>query len=206
MHMPAIDDRSDAIGPLDRLYSRMLALAASPQAMPALIAAAFAEASFFPLPPDLLLIPMILARPRRAFLIAAVCTLASVAGGFLGYAIGYFLFAAIGRPLLEFYDAMSRYEALKAAFAQWGVWIILIKGLTPIPYKLVTIASGVAHFNLVAFGLASLVSRSLRFFLLAALLWRFGEPVREFIERRLMLVTSLFTAVLVGGFLALRYL
>jgi membrane protein YqaA with SNARE-associated domain len=191
---------------LDRLYARTLALAASRHAMAALILIAFAESSFFPLPPDLLLIPMVIAQPRRAFVIAAAATLASVAGGFLGYAIGYFLFDAIGRPVLQFYDAMGRYEALKAAFHQWGVWIILIKGLTPIPYKLITIASGVAQFPLLPFALASLASRSLRFFLLAALLWRFGEPVRVFIERRLMLVTSLFAVALVGGFVALRYL
>ena len=191
---------------LDRVYARTLALAASRYATAALALVAFAESSFFPLPPDLLLIPMILARPRRAFLLAGMCTIMSVLGGFLGYAIGYFLFDAIGRPILEFYHAMGRYDALKTAFAQWGVWIIIIKGLTPIPYKLVTIASGVAQFPIVPFALASLVSRSLRFFLLAALLWRFGEPVRQFIEQRLMLVTSLFAAALVGGFVALRYL
>jgi membrane protein YqaA with SNARE-associated domain len=191
---------------LDRLYARTLALAASGYATAALALVAFAESSFFPLPPDLLLIPMVLARPRRAFLLAGLCTVMSVLGGFLGYAIGYFLFDAIGRPILEFYHAMGRYDALKVAFAQWGAWIIIIKGLTPIPYKLVTIASGVAQFPIVPFALASLVSRSMRFFLLAALLWRFGEPVREFIERRLMLVTSLFAAALVGGFVALRYL
>jgi membrane protein YqaA with SNARE-associated domain len=191
---------------LDRVYAQTLALAASRYATAALALVAFAESSFFPLPPDLLLIPMILARPRRAFLLAGLCTVMSVLGGFLGYAIGYFLFDAIGRPILEFYHAMGRYDALKAAFAQWGVWIIIIKGLTPIPYKLVTIASGVAQFPIVPFALASLVSRSLRFFLLAALLWRFGEPVRDFIEQRLMLVTSLFAAALVGGFVALRYL
>jgi membrane protein YqaA with SNARE-associated domain len=191
---------------LDRVYAQTLALAASRYATAALALVAFAESSFFPLPPDLLLIPMILARPRRAFLLAGLCTVMSVLGGFLGYAIGYFLFDAIGRPILEFYHAMGRYDALKAAFAQWGVWIIIIKGLTPIPYKLVTIASGVAQFPIVPFALASLVSRSLRFFLLAALLWRFGEPVRQFIEQRLMLVTSLFAAALVGGFVALRYL
>jgi membrane protein YqaA with SNARE-associated domain len=191
---------------LDRVYAQTLALAGSRYATAALALVAFAESSFFPLPPDLLLIPMILARPRRAFLLAGLCTIMSVLGGFLGYAIGYFLFDAIGRPILEFYHAMGRYDALKAAFARWGVWIIIIKGLTPIPYKLVTIASGVAQFPIVPFALASLVSRSLRFFLLAALLWRFGEPVREFIERRLMLVTSLFAAALVGGFVALRYL
>ena len=193
-------------GPLGRLYGRALRVAAGRNALATLAAVAFAESSFFPIPPDILLIPMILARPRRAFLIAAVCTAASVVGGFLGYAIGYFLFDAIGRPILEFYHAMGRYEALKAAFAQWGAWIIILKGLTPIPYKLVTIASGVAHFPLLAFALASLVSRSLRFFLLAALLWRFGEPVRDFIERRLMLVTTLFAVALVGGFVLLRYL
>jgi membrane protein YqaA with SNARE-associated domain len=169
-------------------------------------AISFAESSFFPLPPDILMIPMILARPRRAWWIATVCTVASVIGGFVGYAIGYFLFDAVGRPVLEFYHAMGRYEALKTAFAQWGSWIIILKGLTPIPFKLVTIASGVARFDLLAFTLACLVSRSLRFFLLAALLWRFGDPVREFIERRLMLVTSAIAAALVGGFLVLRYL
>ena len=191
---------------IDRLYSRTLTLAASRHAVVALALIAFAESSFFPLPPDLLLIPMILARPRRAFWLAGLCTLTSVAGGFLGYAIGSVLFAKIGRPILEFYHAMGRYETLKAAFAQWGMWIIIVKGLTPIPYKLVTIASGAAQFPLAAFGLASLISRSLRFFLLAALLWRFGEPVRAFIERRLMLVTSLVALALVGGFAALRYL
>ena len=191
---------------LERLYSRILVLAESRHAIGALILVAFAEASFLPLPPDLLLIPTILAQPRRALLFAAICTLASVTGGFFGYAIGYFLFAAIGRPVLEFDHAMDRYEVLKAAFAQWGVWIILLKGLTPIPFKLLTITSGVVHFSLLAFGLAALASRGLRFFLLALLLRRFGAPVRAFIERRLMLVTSLIAAVIVGGFLVLRYL
>src|SRR5260370_417527 len=168
---------------LDRLYSRSLALSASRYAMAVMAAISFAESSFFPLPPDILLVPMILAQPRRAWIIAGVCTVASVLGGFVGYAIGYFLFDAIGRPVLEFYHAMDRYEALKTAFAQWGAWIIILKGLTPIPFKLVPIASGVAEFNLLAFTLASLISRSLRFFLLAALFWRFGEPLRDFIER-----------------------
>src|SRR2546423_673664 len=191
---------------LDHLYSRALALAGSPHAMWVMAAISFAESSFFPIPPDILLIPMILAQPRRAWLIATVCSIASVLGGFVGYAIGYFLFDAVGRPVLEFYHAMDKYDALKAAFAQWGAWIIILKGLTPIPFKLVTIASGVAQFDLLAFALASIVSRSLRFFLLAALLWRFGEPVRDFIEHRLMLVTTVIAAALVGGFVVLRYL
>jgi membrane protein YqaA with SNARE-associated domain len=191
---------------LQSLYERILRLAAGPNALGALLVVSFVESSFFPIPPDILLIPMILARPRDAWRLAAFCMLASVAGGFLGYAIGYFLFDAIGRPILNFYNAMDRYEALKAGFDQWGVWIIILKGITPIPYKLVTIASGVAQFDLGLFIAASIVSRSLRFFLIAALLWWFGDPVREFIERRLMLVTSLFAVGLVGGFVVLRYL
>jgi membrane protein YqaA with SNARE-associated domain len=191
---------------INRLYSRTLAVAAHRHAMAAMALISFAESSFLPLPPDILLVPMILAQPRRAWLIAAVCTIASVTGGYVGYAIGYFLFDAIGLPVLEFYHMMDKYEAFKAAFAEWGAWIIVIKGLTPIPFKLVTIASGAAQFDLVTFTLASLVSRSLRFFLLAALLWRFGEPIRDFIERRLMLVTGMIAAALVGGFVVLRYL
>ena len=174
--------------------------------MAAMALISFAESSFLPIPPDYLHVPMIQAHPRRAWLIAAVCTITSVVGGYVGYAIGYFLFDAIGLPVLEFYHMMDKYEAFKAAFAEWGAWIIVIKGLTPIPFKLVTIASGAAQFDLVPFTVASLISRSLRFFLLAALLWRFGEPIRDFIERRLMLVTSLVAAALVGGFVILRYL
>jgi membrane protein YqaA with SNARE-associated domain len=191
---------------IDRLYSRTLAMAAHRHAMAAMALISFAESSFFPLPPDFLLVPMTLAHPRRAWLIAAVCTVTSVVGGYLGYAIGYYLFDTLGQPVLEFYHAMDKYRAFSAAFAEWGVWIIIIKGLTPIPFKLVTIASGAAQFDLVSFTMASLVSRSLRFFPLAALLWRFGEPIRDFIERRLMLVTTMVAAALVGGFVVLRYL
>ena len=191
---------------LQRLYAWILAIAAGPNALAALLVVSFAESSFFPIPPDILLIPMILARPHQAFRLAALCTLASVAGGLLGYAIGYFLFDAIGRPVLEFYNAMGSYEALKAGFAEWGVWIIIIKGMTPIPYKLITIASGVAQFDLIAFIGASIISRSVRFFLVAALLWYCGDAARQFIERRLTLVTTVFAAALVGGVVVLRYL
>ena len=191
---------------LKRLYAWLMRLAASEYALPALAAVAFIESSVFPIPPDVLLIPIILAAPRRAWLFAAVATAASVAGGFLGYAIGYFTFAAIGRPILTFYHIMPQYEALKASFAQWGAWIIILKGMTPIPYKLITIASGAFQFNLAAFAVASLISRSLRFFLVAALLRWFGEPIRLFIERRLTLVTSAFVIILIGGFVLLRYL
>ena len=189
----------------ERLYQWILKVAGHRHALWALAAVSFIESSFFPIPPDILLIPMVLAAPRRAFQIAAVCTLASVAGGYLGYAIGYFAFETVGQRVLEFYHAMDKYQALKASFAEWGAWIIILKGMTPIPYKLVTIASGALKFNLVAFTTASLISRSIRFFLIAALLWRFGEPIRAFIERRLMLLTTLFAVALVGGFVVLRY-
>jgi membrane protein YqaA with SNARE-associated domain len=191
---------------LKRFYDRMLELAAGPNAMWALLAVSFAESSFFPIPGDILLIPMMLARPRDAWRLAAYATLASVAGGLLGYAIGFYGFDLIGRPILEFYHAMPHYDALKAGFDKWGVWIIIIKGITPIPYKLVTIACGVAHFDLAVFIGASIISRSIRFFLLAALLWWFGPAVRDFIEKRLMLVTTAFAVCLVGGFAIIRYL
>ena len=189
-----------------KIYDACIAAAGKPYAAWILGTVSFVESSFFPIPPDILLIPMILARPREAWRFAAYCTLASVAGGLLGYAIGYFLFDTIGRPILEFYHAMDRYNALKAGFDQWGTWIIIIKGMTPIPYKLITIASGVAHFDLDSFIGASIISRSLRFFLVAAILWQFGDAARRFIERRLTLVTSVFAVALVGGFVALRYL
>ncbi|HYM73719.1 MAG TPA: YqaA family protein [Stellaceae bacterium] len=191
---------------LKRIYDRLIDIAAGPNAIWALLAVSFAESSFFPLPPDILLIPMMLARPRAAWRLAAYCMLASVAGGLVGYAIGDYGFDLVGRPILEFYHAMGRYDALQASFAKWGAWIIIIKGMTPIPYKLVTITSGALHFDLVKFIGASIVSRSLRFFLLAALLWWFGPAVRDFIEKRLMLVTSAFAVVLVGGFVVIRYL
>ena len=191
---------------LRKLYDWVLAKAAHPKAEWWLALFAFVEASFFPIPPHPLLGLMCLAEPKKAIRFAVIATLASVAGGLLGYAIGYFLFDAVGRPVLEFYHAMDRYDALKAGFDEWGVWIIILKGMTPIPYKLITIASGVAQFDLWAFIGASIVSRSIRFFLVAALLWWFGDPVREFIERRLTLVTTMFAVCLVGGFVVLRYL
>jgi membrane protein YqaA with SNARE-associated domain len=189
---------------LRRLYLRTLALAASPRAPWWLAAIAFAEASFFPIPPDALLIPMALARPDRAWRLALVCTIGSVAGGALGYFIGYAVFDQLARPLIAFYGYGPRFAAFQAMYAQYGLWIILIKGLTPIPYKIVTIASGAAHFDFAVFMAASIITRGARFFAVAALLRFFGAPVREFIERRLTLVTSLLAVGVVGGFLVLR--
>jgi membrane protein YqaA with SNARE-associated domain len=192
---------------LHRLYMRTLALAASPRAPWWLAVVAFAEASCFPVPPDALLIPMVLARPDRAWRLAALCTIGSVIGGAFGYAIGYFVFDQLMRlPLAHALFGPDPLTSFQAWYARWGLAVILIKGLTPIPYKIVTIASGAAKFSFPVFMAASLVTRGARFFLVAALLRMFGTPVREFIERRLTLVTSMLAAGVVGGFLALRFL
>jgi len=191
---------------LHRLYERVLALAASPRAPWWLAAVAFAESSFFPVPPDALLIPMALARPDRAWRLAAICTAASVAGGALGYLIGYEFFYVLAAPLLHAYHYDEAFVRFQDTYAKYGVYVILVKGLTPIPYKIVTIASGAAHFNFLTFLAASVATRGLRFFLLAALLRRFGPPVRSFIETRLVLVTTLAALGIVGGFAILRFL
>ena len=191
---------------LRALYDRVLALAAHRRAPTYLAAVSFAESSVFPIPPDAMLIPMCIARPERAYRYAAVCTAASVLGGVLGYLIGLYLFEALAEPVLRAYgyaDALARFQGW---YDRWGALVILIKGLTPIPYKIVTIASGAAHFSFAIFLAASVATRGARFFLLAFLLRRFGPPVRDFIERRLTLVTTGAAAGIVLGFVALRAL
>ena len=183
-----------------------MSLASHRHALRVLAAVSFAESSVFPIPPDAMLVPMVLAHRERAWTMAAVCTLASVAGGIAGYAIGYFLFETLGRPILDFYGYQEEFQRLADAYNKWGLWIILIKGLTPIPYKLVTIASGVAHFDPLVFVLASLATRGVRFFLVAALLRRFGAPIRTFVEKNLTAVATTTVLLVVGGFLAVKYL
>lgn len=152
------------------------------------------------------MIAMIVARPSRAFVIAAVATLASVAGGLAGYWIGYSAFETLGRPVLEFYGKDAYFAEFQARYNDWGAWAVLIAGVTPFPYKVITILSGVTALSLPVFIMASLVARALRFFIVAALLWKFGAPIRDFIEARLGLVFSLFMALLIGGFVVVRYL
>ena len=188
------------------LYNWTMRLAGHRRALPALAVIAFAESSFFPIPPDVMLVPMVLANRRRAWLIAATCTVASVVGGMVGYAIGYYLFETIGSWVIQTYGLQDAYEKFRSNFATYGLWIILIKGLTPIPYKLVAISSGAAHFDLFTFFWASLATRGVRFSIETALLWRFGEPIRHFIERRLKLVTWAFLIALIGGFVVVKYL
>ncbi|MCW2238104.1 YqaA family protein [Azospirillum canadense] len=189
---------------LKRLYDWTMAKAASKNATTWLAGVSFAESSFFPIPPDLLLVPMVLANRQAAWRIAAICTLASVVGGIAGYMIGYFLYEAIGRAVIDFYHLNDQFEVLRQKFVDYGAEILIIKGMTPIPYKLLTITAGVAKLDLWVFIGASIISRSMRFFLVAALLYWFGEPVRNFIEKRLTLVTSAFAVALIGGFLVIK--
>jgi membrane protein YqaA with SNARE-associated domain len=191
---------------LQRLYHWTMGLAGHRHALWVLAAIAFIESSVFPVPPDVLIIPMVLAARAQAWRIAAVATVASVIGGGLGYVIGAALFETLGRPLLEFYGQMDSFEEFRRVYDEWGAWIVAGAGFTPFPYKVVTIASGVADLDPVIFMAASAVSRGARFFLVAALLWRFGPPIRGFIEKYLPYLAWAFFILLIGGFVAIRYL
>ncbi len=191
---------------LQRTYDWVMSLASRRHAIWALAAISFIESSFFPIPPDVLLIPMVLAARTRAWRIALVCTIASVLGGMAGYAIGFFLYEGIGQPLLEFYGYAARFADFQGRYNEWGAWIVFIAGVTPFPYKVITIASGVTGLDLMTFSIASILARGLRFFLVAALLYWIGQPIREFIERRLGLVTIVFVVLLFGGFIVLKLL
>lgn len=190
---------------LRRLYDWTLSLAGHRHALPALALISFIESSIFPIPPDVLLIPMVLAAPTRAWRIALVCTAASVLGGLAGYAIGLLAFETLGRPVLDFYGYQARFDEFRALYNEWGAWAVFIAGLTPFPYKVITILSGVSGLDIWVFTISSVLSRGLRFFIVAALLWRFGTPIRDFIERRLGLLFVLFVVLLVGGFVLVKY-
>ena len=191
---------------LDRLYIRLLALSQHPKALWVLALVAFAESSVFPIPPDVLILPMVLAAPSRAWIIALVAMVASVAGGLLGYAVGALMFEQLGRPILEILGKGDAVEAFNQRFNSLGLWAILGAGLTPFPYKVITIMSGWTGMHLGTFIATSVLARGLRFFLLAALLWKFGTPIRTFIERRLGLLSILFMLFLIGGFFMVQRL
>lgn len=185
---------------LRRLYDWTISLAQSPHALWALAIVSFVESSFFPIPPDVLMIPMIIARPSRAFLIAGIATVASVAGGLFGYFIGAQLMESVGRPILEFYGKDASFAEMAQVFNQYGAWAVVIAGVTFLPFKVITIASGVTGLSLPVFIVSSIFARALRFFLVATLLYYFGAPIRDFIERRLGLVFVIFCVLLFGGF------
>lgn len=191
---------------LRSLYDWTMGLAAHRRAGWALAGVSFAESSVFPIPPDVLLIPMVLARRARAWLYAAICTASSVVGGLAGWLIGAFLFEAIGHAILQFYGYTEQFDEFAGRYNAYGAWIVFIAGVTPFPYKVITIASGATGLSLGVFMVASLLARGLRFYVVAGLLWWLGPPIRSFIERRLGLLFTLFVVLLVGGFVVARYM
>jgi membrane protein YqaA with SNARE-associated domain len=191
---------------LRSIYNWTMDLANHPQAIWWLAIVAFVESSVFPIPPDVLMIPMILARPSRAWLIALVALVASVLGGLLGYAIGAFFYDSLGQPILEAMGKGDAMESFNTKFNDFGFWAVLGAGVTPFPFKVITIMSGWTSMPLGTFVATAILARGMRFFLVAALLWKFGTPIRDFIENRLGLVFTVFIVLLFGGFFALRYL
>ncbi|WP_262692003.1 YqaA family protein [Kordiimonas aestuarii] len=191
---------------LRKLYDWTLAKAMSPHAEKWLAGISFAESSFFPIPIDLMMIPMILAQPFKAFRLATITLVASVLGGVAGYLIGALLFETIGQPIIDFYGYSAQFREFQSYYQEYGILIVLVAGFTPLPFKVVTIASGVVGMNPLVFFLTSVPARGARFYLVAALLWKFGPPIREFIEKRLGLVLTAFVALGVAGFAVLKYL
>jgi membrane protein YqaA with SNARE-associated domain len=190
---------------LRRAYDKTMQLAAHRNAPWALAGVSFVESSVFPIPPDVMLIPMVLAERRKAWLYAAIGTLASVIGGAFGYLIGYFLFESLGEPILRFYGYEAAFEDFARRYNDWGAWIVFFAGVTPFPYKVITIASGVTQLNFLVFMLASVAARGLRFFVVAGLLYWFGPPIKDFIERYLGILFTIFVILLFGGFVLVRY-
>lgn len=190
---------------MKKTYDWCMSLVAGKWALPVLCAISFIESSFFPIPPDLFLIPLILTCRTKAFKIAFYTTISSVLGGFFGYAIGYFLYETIGLAILNFYNALEQFDTFKSYYNEYGSWIVFGAGITPFPYKIITIASGVAELNLYVFAIASILSRGIRFFLIAWLLWKWGEPMKNYIEKNLGWLSILFFVLLLGGFLIIKF-
>ena len=187
-----------------KIYDSVFHLSKENGAIYWLFAVAFIESSFFPIPPDVMLIPMILAAPKKAWSIAGVATVGSVIGAYLGYAIGFYFFQLIAEPLLNFYGYLEKFNSFKDLYNQYGAWIVFGAGITPFPYKIITIASGVVHMNLIVFTIASIIARGMRFYLVAWLLKKYGETMREFIEKNLGWLSVLFLLLLIGGFAVIK--
>ena len=189
-----------------RIYDHTLNLASRKNTLTWLFVISFIESSFFPIPPDIMIIPMVLATPKEAYKIAGVATVASVLGGYFGYFIGVYGFELIARPLLEFYGYMKQFGEFENDYHEYCAWIVFGAGITPFPYKIITIASGVVRLDLVVFTIASVIARGMRFYFIAWLLKRFGDPMKVFIEKNLNLLSILFLLLLIGGFAAVKLL
>lgn len=189
---------------LHKIYDTVLNLSAKKNALTWLFIVSFVESSFFPIPPDIMLIPMILATPKKAWKYAGICTLASVLGAYLGYIIGFYFFRLIAEPVLEFYDYMDTFTSFKNLYNKYGAWFVFGAGITPFPYKIITILSGVVHLNLLVFTISSVIARGLRFYIIAWLLHAYGEKMKVFIEKNLGWLSVLFLLLLIGGFLVIK--
>lgn len=192
-------------GFMNYMYDWAMRASRSKYALYVLAVISFVESSFFPIPPDILLIPMILAARQRAWLIAGVCTIASVMGGWFGYAIGMFLYDVVALPILEFYGYVAKFDEFRQYYNDWGAWIVFGAGITPFPYKVITIASGVSGLDIWTFSIASILARGFRFFLIAALLWKYGKKMEDFIVKNLGWLSILFFVLLLGGFVLIKY-
>jgi len=192
-------------GFMNYMYDWAMRASRSKYALYVLAVISFVESSFFPIPPDILLIPMILAARQRAWLIAGVCTIASVMGGWFGYAIGMFLYDVVALPILEFYGYVAKFDEFRQYYNDWGAWIVFGAGITPFPYKVITIASGVSGLDIWTFSIASILARGFRFFLIAALLWKYGKKMEDFVVKNLGWLSILFFVLLLGGFVLIKY-
>jgi membrane protein YqaA with SNARE-associated domain len=190
---------------IKKIYDWVLHWAETPYGTPALFLLAVAESSFFPVPPDVLLIALALGAPKRAFRFALICAVGSVLGGMAGFGIGYFGYEAIGKPLIDFYHGHEVMAKIELQYAKYGFWGILVAAVTPIPYKVFTISSGFFRFEFLSFVLASVIGRSFRFFLVAGLIWKFGPPIKTFIDRYFNALCIIFVVLLIGGFMLLKY-
>jgi membrane protein YqaA with SNARE-associated domain len=189
---------------LRRTYDWVLSWAHRPHGAVALFALAFAESSFFPIPPDVLLIALALSIPARAFYFAFLSSLGSVLGGMLGYGIGLYFMELVGYNIINFYGLTEKYEYIRTLYTDYDAWAVGIAGFTPIPYKAFTITAGAFEINFLVFVAASLVSRSLRFFIVALLIYKYGSPIKGFIDKYFNILTVAFVVLLVGGFLILK--
>jgi membrane protein YqaA with SNARE-associated domain len=191
---------------MKKLYEWVLSWAHTPYGALALFILAFSESSFFPIPPDVLLIALCVSIPKRSFYFALICSAGSVMGGLLGYLIGYSFMSTVGMPIIEFYDLTSQFQRLQTIYTTWDAWAIAIAGFTPIPYKVFTITAGAFHINLFVFTVASLISRSARFFIISTLIYFYGEKIQTFIDKYFNILSIAFVVALIGGFLLMKYI
>ena len=191
---------------IKKMYDWAMAVSGKANALWVLVAISFMESSFFPIPPDIVLIPLVLAQRKNAFKIALYCTISSVLGGFFGYFIGAVLFDTVAEPIIRFYHYTEQFNTFQTEYNRYGAWLVFIAGLTPFPYKIITITSGVTHLNLWVFSIASVLARGGRFFLIAGLLYKWGEPMKHFIEKNLGWLSVLFVVLLIAGFYLIKFL